>query len=229
LDKRLSSREKYLERASKTYHAQFLAAENRASSAVIAGKKYLTEHGIGTRAIAEKYRLGVVIDPLAGDDSFTGWLAIPFLSPNGVKAIRFRNLTPDAHPKYMQHPGQPVRLFNTVAIFTAGDTIGIAEGEIDAIAATERLGMPTLGVPGAEMWSAHKNVWTSLFKNYPHVLILRDGDKAGKDLADAIGDSLKLRARAIHMPSGEDVSSMVAAGRAEELIKQFRRDDDDSL
>ena len=195
--------------------------------AVTSGAQYLSDHGIGNKYIAEKYKLGVVINPLPGDERFTGWLAIPYQTSRGVKAIRFRNLTPGDKPKFGQHAGQPVRLYNTAAYFAGGRTIGVAEGEPDAIVATEVLGLPTLGIPGAEMWTAHKGVWAPLFKNYQHVLILRDGDKAGQDLADAVSATLKLKARVINMPAEEDVSSMVVTGRAEELIKQFGSDDGD--
>lgn len=233
MQKQLSSRERYLMRASNAYHDQFLNAQNQRNSVVVAGKRYLTSHGVDTSTAktVKDYKFGVVIEPLAGDERFTGWLAMPYLYPggNGVKAIRFRNLSGN-EPKIGQHKGQGARLYNTKAYFADGaGTIGIAEGEIDAVVATERLGLPTLGIPGAEMWTAHRGIWSPLFKNYQHVLILRDGDKAGNEMADAVSDTLKLRARVIDMPNGEDVSSMVAAGRGEELSKQFRigADDDD--
>ena len=225
--KQLNSRERYLEQASIQYRNQFLAADNQRNSVVIAGKTYLTNHGVVTTNAdtVKAYSLGVVINPLPGDERFTGWLAIPYLTPRGVKAIRFRNLS-GKEPKIGQHPGQSGRLFNTKAYFADTSVIGIAEGEIDAIVATERLGLPTMGIPGASMWEAHKDIWGSLFKNFRQVLILRDGDQAGRDMSDAISETLKLRARVIDMPDGEDVSSMVAKGREEELTKQFGVDDD---
>lgn len=188
----------------------------------------MTNHGVVTTnaETVRKYSLGVVIDPLPGDERFKGWLSIPYLTPRGVKGIRFRNLITE-EPKIGQHAGSPARLFNTAAYFADSSVIGISEGEIDAIVATERLGLPTMGIPGARMWAAHKGTWGPLFKNFRQVLILRDGDKDGKDLADAIGETLKLRARTIDMPEGEDVSSMVAKGREEEITKQFGDGEDD--
>ena len=208
--------------ASRQYMMQMLNPSRQGNSAVINGKKYLTNHGVDTSNAdtVKAYSLGVVLDPLAGDERFTGWLSIPYLTESGVKAIRFRNLTGD-NPKIGQHNGQPARLYNTAAYFADSSIIGIAEGEIDALVATEQLGMPTMGVPGASMWKAHKAIWAPLFKNFRHVLILRDGDTAGTDMADAITETLKLRARVIDMPEGEDVSSMVAAGRGDEISKQF--------
>ena len=187
----------------------------------------MTNHGVVTSNAdtVKAYRLGVVIEPMPGDERFTGWLSIPYLTPRGVKAIRFRNLVTD-EPKIGQHNGQPGRLFNTAAYFSDSSVIGIAEGEIDALVATERLGLPTIGIPGVSMWTAHKGIWSPLFKNFRSVLVLRDGDQAGKDMADAITESLKLRARVIDMPEGEDVSSMVAKGREDEITKQFGESED---
>lgn len=231
------SREQYLELASKRYHDQFVNRESVSLLAVRSGRKYLSEHGIKGAdqfRVAQKYQLGVVLHPLKGDERYAGMLSIPYLSPSGVKAIKFRRLD-GGKPKMMAPKNQPVRLFNTLAYFTASSVIGISEGEVDAIVATEMLGVPTLGVPGADTWNANALVWTPLFKNVREVLIFKDGDpeqtrfrngfeekfRPGDELADAISASLKLKARVIDCPVPEDVSSMVAAGRAKELTDQF--------
>lgn len=238
------SRETYLEKASSRYHEQFLDRGNAASSAVNAGRRYLSEHGISERAeqlrIIRKYRLGVVISPLAGDQRFKGMLAIPYLTPFGVKAVKFRRLD-GGKPKMAAPDNQPVRIYNTLAQFAAGPVIGLTEGEIDAIVATEMLGVPSMGIPGAENWIKYGKLWTPLFKNFRQVLVFKDGDpwqtrtrngqevpfKPGDELANAIAESLKLKAKIIECPVPEDVSSMVAAGRAEELRKQWAEDESD--
>jgi hypothetical protein len=186
----------------------------------------LTDHGIFSPRIVSTYRLGVVDNPLSGDERFKDMLVIPYLSKAGVKAIRFRNLG-EGKPKFAQHAGQSARLYNVAAYFRADETIGLAEGEIDAIAATECLGVPTIGIPGAEMWTAHRAIWAPIFKNFSRVLIFRDGDQAGQDLADAVTESLKYRARVISPPAGEDVSSMIAAGREKELTEKIKNIDED--
>ena len=229
----MNSRDRYLARASRTYHEQFLNGAGSSPSVINAGRKYLSNHGIGTRQVAVKYQLGVVIEPLQGDEFFTGMLVFPYLTPNGVRGIKFRRLD-DRQPKNMQHAGQPARLYNSRAYFDAGEKIGIAEGEADAIAATERLGIPTVGVPGAEAWTARRQVWTPVFKNFTRVLIFTDGDpvnkqtglRPGEEMGKAIAESLGWRARIVKSPEGQDVSSMVAAGRIEELTKQFGDDDE---
>jgi len=219
----LNSQDRYLARASKTYHRQLASVNPNDHPGV---RRYLISHGISKGPIINRYRLGVVDVPLSGDERYTAMLVIPYLSRNGVKAIRFRNLG-DGKPKFAQPAGQSARLYNTAAYFTAGDTIGLAEGEIDAIAATECLGVPTIGIPGAEMWTAHRGIWAPIFKNFARVLIFRDGDQAGQDLADAVSESLKYRARVISPPPGEDVSSMIAAGREKELTEKIANIDED--
>lgn len=223
----MNKRDKYLELASKRYHHQFLNEENADHSAVSAGKKYLADHGILSQAIAKRWMFGVVINPLPEDERFRGWFSIPYLTLQGCKAIRFRNITDRGGHKYGQAKGQPVRIYNSAACFEANEVIGISEGEIDAVAATVGLGLPTVGLPGARQWIAKERIWKPIFKNYQRVLILRDGDSDGRALADAIVDTLGLKARIINMPEGEDVSSMLVQGRASELTKQFNEAGDD--
>lgn len=203
------------------YHLQFSGEQHAAHVATNVGKKYLIEHGLLSDEIVSRYLLGMVIDPLPGDERFRGWMAIPYLTELGVKAIRFRRMFGHGD-KYGQAKGQSIRLFNPEACFQADEVIGIAEGEVDAIAATEFLGLPTVGVPGATQWISRQNIWKPIFKNFQRVYVLRDGDKAGKELSDAIVESLGFKAKVINMPNGMDVCSMLVRGRASELTEQFK-------
>jgi Toprim-like len=230
----VNRRDKYLELASPRYHQQFTDSKNADQWAVNAGKTYLTDHGLDPRMrcndgqwLVKKYELGVVVNPMPGDERFEGWLSIPYLTRRGVKAIRFRNLKDDGGPKIGQAKGQASRLYNPEALFGPHLSIGIAEGEIDAVAATEGLVLPSVGVPGATQWAAHHRMWAPLFKDFERVYVLRDGDKAGKDLADAITETLGFKVRVIEMPNDEDVSSMLVQGRASELTRHFKENDED--
>ena len=229
----MTGQSRYLEKAAREYHSQFLDPVNAGSAAVESGAHYLTRHGIGSVDIVRKYKLGLVIQPIEeGDERFKGMLAIPYLTRNGVKAIRYRNLG-DSKPKFAQPEGQPARLYNSAAYFADSEVIGLSEGEIDAIAATERLGVPTMGIPGATQWTGKSHVWVHIFKDYQLVIMFSDGDpeqvitddaghevrrfRPGRELARTVGESLKWRLKTIEMPEGEDVSSMVAAGRIDEI------------
>jgi len=187
----------------------------------------LRDHGI-TFDIAVKYRLGYVGRPLAGDEGFAGALAIPYLSPAGVTSIKFRMLNGDG-PKCLHHTGTRARLYNVNSYFAAEDAIGITEGETDAIVATEILGLPSIGIPGAEAWNPRNaEIWKPVFKDFSRVIVLADGDppnertglRPGRELAKRITESLTWRVRVVECPEGFDVSSMVAAGRGEELRRR---------
>lgn len=228
-----------MDRTATRYHSQFMNPPDGGNGIVGAGRKYLTEHGINDRGIVRAYRLGVVIDPLPGDEPFRGMLCFPYMSPlGGVKVIRYRALS-DSGPKIAQYTNQEARLYNTSAVLTADRSIGIAEGEADAIAATECLGMPTVGIPGVETWTAHERVWRLAFRDFRIIWMLADGDvpdktsgrRPGRELAKAVSVSVSsadTEVRVIECPESEDVSSMVAAGRQGWFTEKIASDGDDN-
>lgn len=172
----------------------------------------MREHGID-QALAIKYELGFVAEPLPGDEHLQGCLSIPYLSPSGPVSMKFRILNGDG-PKYTKRKGEKNRLYNTNAYFSAGDIIGIAEGEMDALCATEYLEVPTLGVPGVESW---KEQWKHLLKDFTTVFIFADGDDPGRKFAAEMAERIGWRSRVVKCPDGEDVSSLAASGRVDEL------------
>jgi DNA primase len=176
----------------------------------------LREHAI-TQDIAIKYTLGFVSEPLPGDERFTGMLSIPYLTPAGVRAMKFRSLSTEG-AKYHKHSGDKNRLYNAPAYFEAGTAIGISEGEMDAIAASEHLNVPTLGVPGTQGW---KSAWRHVLEDFTTVYIFGDGDQPGRAFADEMAELVGWRARIVQCPDGEDVSSMAASGRASELLAKM--------
>ncbi len=116
--------------------------------------------------------------------------------------MRFRRID-NGKPKYLSLHGDPPRLFNTVALDGASSVVGVCEGEIDAITATQ-CGLPTVGVPGATVWKAH---WAYLFKGYQRVIVLCDGDEAGEKFGKAFAGRLKNTILVHHEP-GEDTNSL---------------------
>lgn len=167
--------------------------------------------------IIEKYQLGFVGEALPGDERFTGMLCIPYLTPDGVRGMKFRSLS-QGGAKYAKHAGEKNRLYNAGAYFEAGPTIAISEGEMDAIAASECLGVPTLGVPGVEGW---KDAWKLVLRDFSTVFCFGDGDQPGRDFAYEMAEKVGDRSRIVQCPDGEDVSSMVAAGRQAELLAKM--------
>jgi hypothetical protein len=194
---------------------------------------YLRSHAV-TFALATSYQLGYVGQPLQGDEGFTGALSIPYLSRAGVTSIKFRRLR-DEGPKFLYHIGQKQRLYNSLAYFAADGVIGITEGEIDAIVATEVIGIPSIGIPGAETWKENADVWGPVFRDFGTVIMFADGDpvnpktgaRPGRELAKRISATVGWRVHIVECPEGEDVSSMAASGRAGELRERCELGDED--
>ena len=215
-----NSRKRYLASASEAYAAQL--AELRPGSDPNGAIRYLADHGVDF-GIAAKYQLGYVAQAVPGDERFTGMLSIPYLTPAGVRGMKFRSLS-SGGGKYAKHAGEKNRLYNAPAYFNAGTAIGLSEGEMDAIAASEHLAIPTLGVPGVEAW---KEQWRLVFRDFSTVLIFGDGDQPGRDFAYEMAEIIGDRSRIVQCPDGEDVSSMVAGGRADELLAKMSTSKED--
>lgn len=215
-----ASQKKYLANASQAYADQLTNLGRDLPAGV---RSYFRDHAI-TWDIAQKYRLGYVHAPLNGDERFAGMISIPYLTLKGVAALKFRNLTGQGG-KYDQHPGQKGRLYNTPAYFAARHAIGIAEGEVDAIAATEHLGLPTLGIPGVQGW---KDEWTPIFKDFTRVYVFGDGDGAGQDFAKEMVEIIGWRARMVPVPQGEDISSLAAKSQLDLLTTRIHSEEDEA-
>ena len=140
---------------------------------------FLEDRGIG-ESVALSYRLGVVPSDYPGFERFAGMMSLPYLTPAGPVAMKFRALDPERKPKYDAPSGQHARLYNVKALHNPGDMVAICEGEIDALVMTELVGIPAVGVPGASHWADH---WPRCFSDYESVLVIADHDAKpdGKD------------------------------------------------
>lgn len=203
----------------KTYHEQLGEAEPIA----LAGYKYLAG-----RHLAEyrpKYQLGIVEDPMPGDEQYQGMLVIPYLTLAGVRGLKYRCIQnhkckDHGHPKYSQPHGQAQRLYNALAYFGGHDTLGVCEGELDAITASEHLGIPTVGVPGASQWKQQGKYWSLVLKDFATIVVFADGDPPGKQLAAVIAADAGPGSRLVICDEGHDINSMVVAGLGDDLKRK---------
>lgn len=177
---------------------------------------YLESRGLSLED-AKNASLGVVTEPLPGHEQFRNRLAIPYLTPTGVMDIRFRALGPQ-EPKYLGLPGAKTRMFNTNSILTAVDSIAICEGELDALTLTLKVGIPAVGIPGANAWKAH---YKRMLQDFDTIYVFSDGDQAGQDFAKHLAKELRGIVN-IAMPDGEDVNSMFIAQGKEYFIEKVR-------
>jgi DNA primase len=168
--------------------------------------EWLEDRGL-TMSDAAMFRLGVVDDDSPESAPYRGRLAIPYLTRAGVVDIRFRTLH-SAGPKYLSRPGSSPHLFNVAALWRHTDQVAIAEGELDAMVMDLYGGIPTVGVPGAQLWRKH---FRCLFADYDRVLVLGDGDEAGREFSRSIAASMD-NAIPVPMPDGMDVNDLYSAG-----------------
>ena len=193
-----------LEEATRAYHAQIDAAGT-----------YLAGRGI-SRETASMFRLGYVHEPMIGHEQYAQRLAIPYLTPTGVVDLRFRALVDDGSPKYLSRPGAEATLFNVPAFTVDSDLIAVCEGEMDTMITHSECGIPAVGVPGAKNW---KDWWARAFADYRRVIVLCDGDPAGKELGKRIAQQIDV-ATVIHMPEGMDVNAVFLLEGADGIRKR---------
>jgi DNA primase len=162
---------------------------------------YLKNRGI-PMAVARLASLGVVAEPEIGHEAFRGRLAIPYVTKSGVVDLRFRSLNPAVEPKYMGMTGAETKMYNVLDVERAGDWIGVCEGELDTITLSSCVGIPCVGVPGANSWKKH---YTRLLADFERIFVFADGDQPGTEFARSLARELPVTI--VQLPDGEDVNS----------------------
>jgi len=184
-------------------------------------QEYMEARGIGSQPAAT-FRLGYV-DPevVTPDDSrFAGFLSIPYMTPvGGAVAVKYRNLRPDAEPRYLAPTGQEVRLFNVMDLHKPSPCVVLCEGEIDAMTVS-MLGVPAVGLPGTQTW---RSFYSRVFDGYREIVVLTDNDakpdgsNPGQDLARLIMREMP-GARNVVLPDGYDANSFYLSEGGDALL-----------
>ena len=163
---------------------------------------YLASRGIPLE-VARLASLGVVVAPEPGHEQYVGRLSIPYITKTGVVDLRFRSLNPAVEPKYMGMTGAETKMYNVTDVERAGDYIGVCEGEIDTLIMARVIGVPCVGVPGANSWKKH---YTRLLADFERVFVFADGDQPGTEFARSLARELPVTI--IQSPDGHDVNSL---------------------
>ena len=82
------------------------------------------------------------------------------------------------------------------------NVVAVCEGEIDTIVMHSLVGIPAVGVPGAQHWKPHYRL---LLEDFEHVVVMCDGDQAGREFGRKVVSDLD-NATAVHLPDGVDVN-----------------------
>jgi DNA primase len=189
--KQNASQKELLDKATTKYAGSIFQAED-----------YLKSRGIPLE-VARLVSLGVVAEPEVGHEAFVGRLSIPYITKTGVVDLRFRSLNPAVEPKYMGMTGAETKMYNVLDVERAGDYIGVCEGEIDTLTISRCVGIPCVGVPGANSWKKH---YTRLLADFERVFVFADGDQPGTEFARSLARELPVTI--IQLPDGQDVNSM---------------------
>lgn len=176
-------------------------AADKYAESISQAEDYLRNRGIPLE-VARLASLGVVAEPEAGHEQYIGRLAIPYVTKTGVVDLRFRSLNPAVEPKYMGLTGAETKMYNVLDIERAGDFIGVCEGELDTLTMSACVGIPCVGVPGANSWKKH---YTRLLADFERVFIFADGDQPGQEFARSLARELPVTI--VQLPDGEDVNS----------------------
>lgn len=205
--KRLSSElRRSLESSTEEYESQLSGAENAVS--------YLAGRGISMETAAA-FRLGFVDRPLEGHDQWRGFITIPYLRPAGVVAMKFRRID-EGEPRYLNFPGCGTHLFNTEALRSVGEFVGLCEGEFDGMVLSGPCGIPSSGVPGVTQWKAHDE-WRELFEGrkvlmFPDVDRKKEGEDPGATLAQQVQADLdSVRVVRLPEPEGDETKTDVTS------------------
>lgn len=206
MDQHADSLTHFLEDATTAYQ------ENLASSPEALA--YLAGRGLSENAVRTA-RLGLCSTPQPGHEQFRDMISIPYETPTGVRALKFRRMD-DGLPKYNAPLGQRTRLYNVMALQHASDTIAVCEGEFDTMVLNHMVGVPAVGVSGANNWKPH---YPRLLRGYSTVLVItdndakEDGSNPGQDLAARVLGDIQ-GARNVLLPPGMDVNEFyIAEGR----------------
>ena len=183
-------------------------ATSKYAGNIFQAQDYLASRGIPMEA-ARLAQLGVVAEPEIGHEQYAGRLSIPYITKTGVVDLRFRSLNPAVEPKYMGLTGAETKMYNVLDIDRAGDFIGVCEGELDTITMSSCIGIPCIGVPGANSWKKH---YTRLLADFERVFIFADGDQPGTEFARSLARELPVTI--VQLPEGEDVNSMYVSNGA---------------
>lgn len=189
-------------------------ATERYSQNIYQAEDYLKQRGIPLE-VARLARLGVVAEPEVGHEAFIGRLSIPYITKTGVVDLRFRSLNPAVEPKYMGLTGAETKMYNVLDVDKANDIIGVCEGELDTLTMSACVGIPCVGVPGANSWKKH---YTRLLADFQRVFVFADGDQPGTEFARSLARELPVTI--VQMPDGGDVNSVYVSEGTDFILRK---------
>lgn len=197
-----------LNEASETYYRQLKESPT--------GIDYLKTRGI-TGELAQRFRLGFVSEPVAGHDKMQGMLSIPYITPLGVVAIRFRRLQGEGG-KYHQEAGSRSPLFNVRDLHRPEPYLVICEGELDAVVMSGLVGLPAVALAGTGQWQKQGRIYRRFLSDYDRIHVVMDPDQKGQEI---VPDILRKVPTALNHVLPADVNETYLSHGREFILKEL--------
>src|SRR5690606_3411974 len=82
----------------------------------VGAQEYWLNRGFSLNTLRD-FMIAFLADPLVGDGGSRGWLVIPYITPSQrVMSFMFRSSNQSVRQRFMKHPGDTARIFNTRAL-----------------------------------------------------------------------------------------------------------------
>lgn len=178
---------------------------------------YLKSRGI-TGEAAKHHRLGYVAEPLDNHDEMVGMLCIPFITPTGVSAVRFRRISGSGHKYHQEATYTP--LFNVRDFHRPEPYIALCEGELDGVVMSSLVGVPAIGLPGLGQWAKNGKIYKRLFVDYDKVFVVMDTDDKGEGQKTA-QSIMRMLPNAVNIRLPFDVNDTFLAHGKDFILKEL--------
>lgn len=139
---------------------------------------YVKSRGF-TGEMVRDFKFGYVGEPLENHGDMVGMLCIPYITPTGVSALRFRRIEGDGH-KYHQESGTYTPLYNVRDLHRPQPYIAFQEGEFDSAVMSALVGVPAVGLPGLGQWEKNGRFYRRILQDYDTVFVCMDTDDKGE-------------------------------------------------
>lgn len=200
---------------------EIAAVEYRSQLPGSPGESLLLERMISPKTQGA-FELGYVESPISGHEKYRGMLTIPYRTAAGLVGMRFKRVAGEGG-KAKAWEGLPTLPYDVGSLSRSGPLF-IVEGEPDRWAAFE-CGLNAVGIPGVDAW---KPTWSRLFRNFPDIRVLEQGDVnllEGQNVTAAQKLTRDIRASGvffstIEFPRLEDVNSMLIKD-GKEAVREF--------
>ncbi len=195
--------------------------------------QYLNSHGVSMK-VAEEAQLIKAKQGGGYFDLFRDRLIFPIFNHLGEPIAFGGRIIFDGQPKYLNSPETPVfsksktlyGLNETAKYIRSEDLVVIVEGYMDAVALYQAGIKNVVAIMGTAMTSDHCKMMKRMT---PHVLMLLDGDQAGRSAAERslpILLSQGLYPRGLILPDNQDPDDFVKAQGAHALKAEIEKSQD---